>query len=143
MKRILLALLVAGSAACSKSAPPPDDTAALHAAEAKVDDHVSVADLTEWVAHGACKPVDANGDGTRAKMGVIPGAILLSDYRQYNVSELPTDRSTRLVFYCANEECGASHAAAARAVIAGYTDVHVFKGGIAGWKNAGNPTKAL
>lgn len=141
MKRALFAILLA--AGCTKAAPASDDPAALAAAAAKVDDHVSIADLTDWVAHGACKPVDANGDGTRAHMGVIPGAILLSDYRQYAVSELPPNKTTRLVFYCANEQCGASHAAAERAVIAGYTDVHVFKGGIAGWKNAGNPTKSL
>jgi rhodanese-related sulfurtransferase len=143
MMRHALAFAVAlSAAACSKSAKP-DDTAALTAAEAKVDDHVSAADLQAWVASGACKPVDANGDGTRSHMGVIPGAILLSDYRQYDLAELPTDRSTRLVFYCANEECGASHTAAARAVLAGYRDVRLFKGGIAGWKNAGNATTPM
>jgi len=140
MKRVLFAIILA-SAGCSKSSGP--DPAALEAAGAKVDDHVSIADLTEWVAHGACKAVDANGDGTREHMGTIPGAIRLSDYRTYDLSELPTDKTTRLVFYCANEQCGASHTAAARAVIAGYTDVHVFKGGIAGWKNAGNKTQPL
>ena len=145
MKRIALAVVVlvaASAAACSKSAPG-DDPAAISAAEAQVDDHVSAAELQAWVASGACKPVDANGDGTRSHMGVIPGAVLLSDYRRYDVAELPADKATRLVFYCANEQCGASHTAAARAVIAGYRDVRLFKGGIAGWKNAGNATTSL
>lgn len=143
MKRVLLAVLLAVAATgCSRSAPA-DDRAALQAAETKVDDHVNVADLAGWVAKGACKAVDANGEGTRAHMGVIPGAILLSDYRQYDLGELPADKATRLVFYCANEECGASHTAAARAIIAGYRDVRLFRGGIAGWKNAGNPTTPM
>jgi rhodanese-related sulfurtransferase len=139
---ILLGVALAG-AACTKRQPAGDDGAALAAAAAKVDDHVTAAELAGWVGARQCKPVDANGDGTRSHMGVIPGAILLSDYRTYDLGELPADRSTRLVFYCANEECGASHTAAARAVIAGYQDVRLFKGGIAGWKNAGNATTPM
>ena len=46
----------------------------------------------------------------------------------------------KVVFYCANEQCGASHKAAARAVLAGWSDVAVMPAGIAGWKNAGKPT---
>lgn len=47
--------------------------------------------------------LDANGDGTRAKYGVIPGARLLTSYDEYNVAtELPPAKSAKLVFYCAN-----------------------------------------
>lgn len=46
---------------------------------------------------------DANGTNTRRKEGIIPGAKLLSSSSQYNVAkELPADKSTKLVFYCAN-----------------------------------------
>ena len=46
---------------------------------------------------------DANGDGTREKYGVIPGARLLSSYNDYNVAtELPSAKKSKLVFYCAN-----------------------------------------
>jgi rhodanese-related sulfurtransferase len=37
----------------------------------------------------------------------------------------------------------ASHAAARRAVKAGYTDVSVMSDGIEGWKNAGMETQAV
>ncbi len=47
--------------------------------------------------------LDANGDGTRAKYGIIPGARLLTSYDEYNVAtELPPAKSAKLVFYCAN-----------------------------------------
>jgi rhodanese-related sulfurtransferase len=141
MKRLVVAFALLAPA-CTKSAPA-DDTTALAAAAAKVDDHVTAPELADWVAHGACTAVDANGDSTREHLGVIPGAILLSDYRQYDLAELPADKARRLVFYCANEQCGASHTAAARAVLAGYRDVRLFRGGIAGWRNAGNATRAL
>jgi len=139
----LAAALVASSAACHKAADGAVDPAAEKAAEAKVDTSVTVDQLSGWLAAGQCKAVDANNDGTRHHMGAIPGAILLSQYRTYGLDELPADHATKLVFYCANEMCGASHAAAARAVLAGYTDVHVFKGGIAGWHRAGKATQPV
>jgi hypothetical protein len=52
---------------------------------------------------GAVTLLDANGADFRAKEGVIPGAVLLSSYRTYDVEkELPPRRDTRLVFYCAD-----------------------------------------
>jgi rhodanese-related sulfurtransferase len=53
---------------------------------------------------GKATLLDANGGDTRAREGVVPGAVLLSDYKQYDVAkELPADKGTPLVFYCANE----------------------------------------
>jgi rhodanese-related sulfurtransferase len=95
------------------------------------------------LASGKCQVVDANGAPTRQRMGVIPGATLLTDYEQYAVSELPADKSKTLVFYCANEHCGASHVAAERALTAGYTDVKVLPAGIAGWRKAGKSVQQL
>ena len=47
-------------------------------------------------------PVDCNGDGTREKMGVLPGAVRITDEEEYGPSELPADKTTKLVFYCAS-----------------------------------------
>ena len=81
---------------------------------------------------------DANGSSTRESEGVIPGAHLLSSYRGYDVaSELPKKKDAKLVFYCANTQCMASHAAAERATEAGYNDVNVMADGIMGWSAAG------
>lgn len=106
------------------------------AAAAKIAE-VSVAELDALIAQGACTPVDANGDVTRKKRGVIPGAVRLSDYETYSAKELPADKARALVFYCANEQCGASHTAAEKARLAGYRDVRVLPAGIFGWIDAG------
>jgi len=81
---------------------------------------------------------DADPPDYRHREGVIPGAKLLPSSDRYDVAtELPADKSAKLVFYCYNLRCMASHAAARRAAKAGYTDVSVMVDGIDGWKKAG------
>lgn len=89
---------------------------------------------------GQVTVVDVNSDDLRKKAGVIPGAVLLSSSSQYELSELPAAKDGKLVFYCANTRCTAAPQAAARAIEAGYSDVHVLSAGIMGWKEAGKPT---
>jgi len=57
----------------------------------------------------------------------VPGAVLLSDHRNYALSELPSDKSQALVFYCGGTQCRASDAAASRALSAGYASVSVMR----------------
>jgi rhodanese-related sulfurtransferase len=84
---------------------------------------------------------DVNTPEVRKENGVIPHAKLLGSSSKYDTAkELPSDRTTKLVFYCANTQCMASHKAADRAVKAGYKDVAVMADGIQGWKSAGQPT---
>jgi rhodanese-related sulfurtransferase len=137
MKRILLSLAVASSFIVSTAAFACDGEnhqAALEPTKA------TVAEVASWTKEKKATPVDANGKDTRTSQGVIPGAVLLTSSSQYAVSELPADKSSKLVFYCANQKCGASHAAAKRAMENGYTNVAVLPDGIAGWKQAGQPT---
>jgi rhodanese-related sulfurtransferase len=98
---------------------------------------VTVAELETMLAKNTCTPVDANGPETRKNRGVIPGAIRLSDYETFAAAELPADKARALVFYCANEQCGASHEAAKKALATGHTDVRVLTAGIKGWVDAG------
>jgi rhodanese-related sulfurtransferase len=100
---------------------------------------VSVANVQEMVSAKPAKVVvlDANNEQARAEAGMVPGAIKLSSYSQYDLAVLPADKNTTLVFYCYNSYCQASHMAAARALQAGYKDVRVMKAGIVGW-NAAN-----
>jgi rhodanese-related sulfurtransferase len=102
---------------------------------------VSVDQLDELLAHNDCQAVDTNGDPTRKRLGVIPGAVLLTDYE--NLDKLPPDKSTHLVFYCANSACRSSDEAAERAIAAGYHHVQVLPAGIAGWIKAGKKTTPL
>ncbi len=133
MRTVLFtALLSIAAVACSKA-----EKAEHHE---KLSDKVptmTVDELDAKLAANDCQAVDANGDATRKKMGVIPGAVLLTDSDAFSTAELPADKSKTLVFYCANTHCGASHEAAARALTAGYTNVKVLPEGIAGWVNAG------
>lgn len=137
MKRIILSLALATSLvpfaalACDGDGP---HQASLEPGKA------TVAQVASWTKEKKAVPVDANGKETRGSQGVIPGAVLLTSSSQYAVSELPAAKDTKLVFYCANQMCGASHAAAKRAMENGYTDVAVLPEGIAGWKKAGQPT---
>lgn len=138
MRTILLAavLSLGAGAACSKST---DKTAKT---ESKVP-LVSVDELDAKLAAGECVPVDANGEGTRKKMGVVPGAVLLTDSGAFALSELPADKTKSLVFYCGSTSCGASDEAAGRALTAGYTNVKVMREGIAGWVKAGKKVQTL
>jgi hypothetical protein len=64
---------------------------------------IHVGDAVALRSHGATL-LDANGADTRAREGVVAGAVLLSNYRAYDVAqELPADKAAELVFYCANE----------------------------------------
>ncbi|HWU88773.1 MAG TPA: rhodanese-like domain-containing protein [Kofleriaceae bacterium] len=138
---LLLALAAATlGPACSKRSA---DEAAPAARAAREVPTISIDELAARLAKGDCRAVDANGEPTRRRFGVIPGAVLLSDSETFLPRELPADKSQGLVFYCANEHCSASDEAAERAITAGYTDVKVLSAGIAGWAKAGKQTARL
>ena len=138
MRRILFAFVLVTStvAACDRA----HDRTPAAAAEVPT---VSVEELAAKLPARQGHPIDANGAKTRKDFGVIPGAILLSDYETYAATELPADRGAALVFYCANEQCGASHEAAAKAVALGYHDVQVLPAGILGWSKSGQRVDRL
>ncbi len=99
---------------------------------------LAVADVVKLKRAAKVQLFDANSDETRAKLGVVPGAVLLTSAGDYDVAkELPKAKDQKLVFYCMSEKCGASHMAARRAVEAGYTDVAVMPEGITGWRAKG------
>jgi rhodanese-related sulfurtransferase len=137
--RTLLFVAIAALAAtgCAKSDPAGS---AEHASKIPV---VTVDQLDAMLAKHECVAVDANGEGTRRKLGIIPGAVLLSDSELFNPNELPADRSKTLVFYCANTHCGASDEAAGKAITAGYKNVKVLPEGIAGWLKARKQTERI
>jgi rhodanese-related sulfurtransferase len=133
----VLAAMVSLGAAAACSRPDP----AGHA-PSKVP-VLSVDAVDKALATGEVVPVDANSERTRKKMGIVPGAVLLSDSELFSLSELPADKAKTLVFYCANTRCNASHEAAGRALSAGYANAKVMDEGIAGWVAAGKRVQAL
>ena len=104
---------------------------------------VTVDQLDAEITAKTAQAVDANGEATRRKMGVIPGAIMLPDSENWSPSELPSDKDKPLVFYCANTHCDASHEAAGKAISAGYKNVKVLPEGIAGWVKAGKKVQSI
>jgi rhodanese-related sulfurtransferase len=116
---------------------------AKHAAAKPSVKEVTIAQVASLQKEKKVTVLDANGAGFRKENGIIPGATLLSHYQKYDAAkELPAAKDAKLVFYCANLQCTASHAAAEKALEAGYTDVSILPDGLEGWKKAGQPTAA-
>jgi rhodanese-related sulfurtransferase len=132
-------LVLAAGAGCSRATDREpsvtQDRAPINVATVSVDE------LDQMLARNDGQAVDANGSETRRRMGVIPGAVLLTDAD--SLDKLPSDKARNLVFYCANTACGASHEAARKAITAGYTHVKVLPDGIAGWVKAGKKTSSI
>lgn len=101
---------------------------------------ISVEKAVKALQSGAVA-VDANSERTRKKMGTVPDAVILSSSSKYELTQLPSDKSKDLIFYCSNTYCTASDAAAERATENGYQSVHVMREGIKGWRDSGQPTK--
>jgi rhodanese-related sulfurtransferase len=91
-------------------------------------------ELQKLVAEKKATIIDVNPAERYAK-GHIPGAKN-AKFDALEAKDLPADKGAQLVFYCASEKCGACEKAAKAAVAMGYTNVAVYRGGIAGWENA-------
>lgn len=53
--------------------------------------------------------------------------------------KLPRDKTLPLIFYCLGQKCVYSWRAADEAMALGYTNIHLFRGGVPEWKSAGFP----
>jgi len=62
----------------------------------------TVEDVASWMKAGSVSVFDANNESFRKSNGVVPGAVLLDSYREYDVKVLGEDKSRQLVFYCSN-----------------------------------------
>lgn len=70
--------------------------------------------------------------------GHLPGASNIAwQEMKERLGELPSDKSTKLLFYCGGTKCDLSGKAAALAVEKGYTNVAVFAAGEPGWREGG------
>lgn len=59
----------------------------------------------------------------------------------FDLSKLPADKNTALVFYCNGAECWKGYKAASASIHAGYKTVYWFRLGLPEWKAKGNPTE--
>lgn len=120
---------------CDTSCPGKSDKEATAAAY-KV---ISTESLKALLASGSpVTVVDARSgkydDGRR-----IAGAISLpANASDEAIANALPDKHATIVTYCSNTRCPASAKLAARLVKLGYTNVHKYSDGIAGWTAAGN-----
>lgn len=70
--------------------------------------------------------------------GHLPGARWVK-FDAVTAEVLPPERTARLIFYCANELCTASHTAARAALALGYPNTFLMPEGFIGWKKSGRP----
>ncbi|MCB9526558.1 MAG: rhodanese-like domain-containing protein [Myxococcales bacterium] len=131
--RLLSACIVA--AAALFAVPALACPGEMAAAETKSFEYVSLDDFKAWHAEGKVTVIDANKAETFAK-NHVPGAVHMR-YDAMKAAALPQAKDAKLVFYCYNESCKASHKAAMAAIEMGYTQVYVYAGGIEGWMKAG------
>lgn len=59
----------------------------------------------------------------------------------FDLSKLPADKSTPVIFYCNAGECWKSYKSSVLAVRAGYKKIHWLRGGIPEWKAKGFPVE--
>jgi len=95
MRTLLLAavLSLAAVSGCQRDKAGSEQQAG-HVREMSLDD------VEKGIAANDLTPIDCNGDKLRKKQGVLPGAILVDDEETFLPSELPADKTRRLVFYC-------------------------------------------
>ncbi|MCX7847778.1 MAG: rhodanese-like domain-containing protein [bacterium] len=74
----------------------------------------------------------------------IAGAISLpANASDEAIARALPDKQAKIVTYCSNTKCPASAKLAKRLVALGYTNVHKYPDGIAGWTAAGNPVSTV
>jgi rhodanese-related sulfurtransferase len=101
---------------------------------------IPVAEVARMLREDEAVLCDVNALEARAHFGVLPGALELSHPSRFDLGELPADRDTPLVFYCATPSCGASLQSGTRAILAGYSRVYALRGGMVAWLEAGRET---
>jgi hypothetical protein len=100
MRKVLfgVALALAAVTGCSKSSSEATSSRSEEDALPKM----TLDEVEQAVTAKQAVAVDCNGDSTRKKHGVVPGAILLADHESFAEKDLPVAKETKLVFYCAS-----------------------------------------
>jgi len=126
-------LLVAGTTASWNASPHPPEGAV------QAEGILTVSQLKALIDGGGHIYIyDVNDRQSYTETGHVPGARWLPfDFK--SKSDLPRSKGAKLIFYCHNPICGASHLAADRALALGYRNVWRMPAGITGWMSAGLP----
>ena len=150
MRHVLIALAALALAACGSSssqesgAATASETSGTESSESSAGPTFAMMSV-EQVAAGienSAAPLAVYDSNRREVFEEhhVPGAVWLR-YDAGSAEALPADTTAPVVFYCANEQCGASHQAAEAAIALGYSNVSVMGAGIEGWVAAGMPVE--
>ena len=101
---------------------------------------ISVSDVKALTKTKKAVIIDVNGTESYAQ-GHVPGALDFEAVQAKLSDVLPNDKNTLIVAYCGNPKCKAYLSAAKAAEKLGYKNVKHMSAGIAGWKDAGQPTE--
>jgi rhodanese-related sulfurtransferase len=101
---------------------------------------ISPAALHQRMQNGQLAVFDVNARGSWLQARV-PGAKNLNP-TDYKNTDLPTDLTADLVFYCSNPMCRKAPNAARRAKQMGYENVQVMSAGISGWLSSNLPAES-
>jgi rhodanese-related sulfurtransferase len=101
---------------------------------------ISPAALHQRMQNGQLAVFDVNSHSSWIKARV-PGAKNLNPV-DYKDTDLPTDTSSDLVFYCSNPMCRKAPNAARRAKQMGYKNAQVMSAGISGWLSSNLPIES-
>src|SRR5439155_7472173 len=103
MRNMLFAAALAIAAAAAGCAKSDQGAAGAKAEDIKFPT-MTVDEVDRAIAANEAQAVDCNGDRTRKRLGFVPGAVLLTDEDSFPASELPADKTKKLVFYCAGPD---------------------------------------
>lgn len=112
---------------------------------------VITADEAKKLIGGNAKVFDVRNE-LEYEEGHLPGAAFLpykeksektanfdSSVDKFDVSKLPSDKSTPIILYCNGDSCWKSYKSSVAAIKAGYKNVNWFRGGFPEWKEKGYP----
>lgn len=98
MRKLLISAVLALATISGLSACSRDKTASSESGEHLAT--MTVDEVDKALAANEATVIDCNGDRTRKKLGVIPQAVLISNEETFTASELPADKTRKLIFYC-------------------------------------------